>query len=282
MTFLNFCCRRTLFSSIGLSTTSTQRCSSSSTKSTTAGIIVIGNEILKAQVRDTNSHFICKHLYRCGVKVEKISVISDNVDEIAQEIKEFSGRYTHVITSGGIGPTHDDVTYEGLAQAFDDTLHRNPTLAEIIRTYFGVEDPSSPAYKLAYIPKKAVLKFGINKATSLPLNFPCVILNNVYVFPGSPVFLQAGFGSLYKVLFNTDKRFVHQELYINATESVFADALTAVSKEFPKVIFGSYPEGASDHKARITIESDSEADTKRAVDKFCSMIPSEIIVRRSE
>ncbi|KAJ8683056.1 hypothetical protein QAD02_018848 [Eretmocerus hayati] len=259
-----------------------RRWKSSSGKRKTAGVIVIGNEILKAQVKDTNSHFICKHLYRCGVNVQKISVISDDIDEIAQEIKEFSEKYTHVITSGGIGPTHDDVTYEGLAKAFDDTICRHPTLAGVIKNYFGVKDPNSPAYKLAEIPTKAILKFGINKDTSLPLHFPCVILENVYVFPGSPIFLEKGFGSLYKVLFDTGNHFAHQELYIDATESKFADALTTVSKEYPGVVFGSYPEGSEDYQARITIESDSEEETKRATERFCSLISPHIVVRRKK
>ncbi|XP_058797357.1 FAD synthase-like [Phymastichus coffea] len=280
MTFLNIYSPRGFLSLGEFSLNVIQRCATSTRKHKTAGIIVIGNEILKGQVKDTNSHFICKHLYRCGVKVEKISVVSDDVDQIAKEIKEFSGMFTHVITSGGIGPTHDDVTYEGLAKAFGDKLHKHPTLAEIIRTYFGVADPLSPAYKLACIPKKAILKFGINKTTSVPLNFPCVILENVYVFPGSPVFLQTGFGSLYKILFNTGHRFAHEELYLNAVESKFADALTAVSKEFPNVIFGSYPEGENDYQARITIESSSESETRKAKKKFCSLIPPDIIVNK--
>ncbi|XP_014211848.1 FAD synthase-like [Copidosoma floridanum] len=282
MTVMSFCFWKTFFTSADVSLRLFQRYSSTCKKKTTAGVIVIGNEILKAQVKETNSHFICKRLYRCGVKVEKISVVPDNVDVIAQEIKEFSEKYTHVITSGGIGPTHDDVTYEGLAKAFGDTLHCHPTLAEIIRSYFGAKDLSSPTYKLAHIPKRAVLKFGVHKDTCLPLNFPCVILKNVYVFPGSPVYLQIGFESLYRILFDSNNRFVHLELYLNAYEETFANALTKVAEEFPNVIFGSYPENASDYKARVTIESDSESETRRAKEKFCSLIPPDIIINQKK
>ncbi|KAL7288926.1 hypothetical protein TKK_0016892 [Trichogramma kaykai] len=281
MSFFNVTCRGKLLISNNYSVKWIQRWASSTNEQKTAGIIVIGNEILKAQVKDTNSHFICTHLYRCGVKVEKISVIGDNVDEIAQEIKHFSKKYTHVITSGGIGPTHDDVTYEGLAKAFNDTLHRHPAIAEAIRKYFRVEDPSSPAYKLSEIPKRAVLKFGINEATKLPHNFPCVILENVYVFPGSPIFLERGFGSLCKVLFDSNSRFACTELLINASEEVFADVLTSLSKEYPNVIFGSYPEEASNYIARVTIESTNEADMEKAKRKFCSLLPPHIIKEKS-
>ena len=81
--------------------------------SPTAGIIIIGDEILKGQTSDTNTLFLTKRLKELGVKVKKISVISDEVDVISEEVKAFSKAYRYVFTSGGIGPTHDDVTYEG-------------------------------------------------------------------------------------------------------------------------------------------------------------------------
>ena len=79
----------------------------------TAGIIIIGDEILKGQTSDTNTLFLTKRLRELGVKVKKVSVISDEVDVISEEVKAFSKSYRYVFTSGGIGPTHDDVTYEG-------------------------------------------------------------------------------------------------------------------------------------------------------------------------
>ncbi|XP_023290065.1 FAD synthase isoform X2 [Orussus abietinus] len=245
----------------------------------TAGLIVIGDEILKAQVKDTNSAFMCKLLYDCGVKVKKISVISDNVQEITNEISHFSQKYTYVVTSGGIGPTHDDVTYEALGKAFDSSFHYHPTLVDIVKEEFKIQDRSSPAFKIAYIPKDAELKFGHSLKTGKKLRFPCVTLKNVYVFPGSPWFFEESFGSLYKELFGTNRHFVKKEIFLNAAEETFADALTEVSKEFPQVTFGSYPETAQCYyKVRVTVESDNISDTMQATERFCSLAPTRAVV----
>ncbi|KAL6440882.1 hypothetical protein ACFW04_003359 [Cataglyphis niger] len=245
----------------------------------TARIIVIGDEILKGQVKDTNSYYMCNLLYKCGIKMKKISVIGDNVEEISKEIRDASNKYTYVITSGGIGPTHDDVTYEGLAKAFNDTLHYHPRLVDIIKYQFGINDSSSLAYKMARIPRKASLKFGLNPSTGKPNTYPYIVLENVYVFPGSPVFLEKSFQSLYQELLSTDRRFIKEELFINAWEEVFVNALSSVVKEFPNVTFGSYPVNNCRYfKTFVTIESDNKSDTQKAKERFYKLNPTDIFV----
>ncbi|KAL2726675.1 FAD synthase-like [Vespula squamosa] len=243
-----------------------------------AGLIIIGNEILKARIKDTNSYYACDLLYKCGVKVQKISVIRDDVEEIKKEIKKFSKNYTHVITSGGIGPTHDDVTYEGLAKAFDDSLHYHSKLVEIIKNKFNVKNPTSPNYKMAYIPTKASLIFGKEDN----LKYPCVTLENVYIFPGSPIFFEKSFGILCKQLFSTNKYFAKDEIYLNAKEELFANTLTILSNKFPNVSFGSYPvSNNSYYKAFITIESDNIEETEKAKQQLCNLIGPDLLVENN-
>ncbi|ULU03689.1 hypothetical protein L3Y34_016879 [Caenorhabditis briggsae] len=81
----------------------------------TAAIVVIGDEILKGTTRDTNSHFLCKRLHKLGVNIKKIAVVGDEISEISREVQSASSAYDYVITSGGVGPTHDDKTYLGKA-----------------------------------------------------------------------------------------------------------------------------------------------------------------------
>ncbi|XP_078046160.1 FAD synthase [Augochlora pura] len=249
----------------------------SSKEHPTAGILVVGDEILKAQVKDTNSFYASNLLYKHGVRVQKIMVVRDDVQDIAEAIKSFSGIYNYVFTTGGIGPTHDDVTYNALGLAFNDTLHYHPELVEIVKRFSQTKFPS-PAYKMAYVPTKSVLKFGTNQATGKPLAYPCITIQNVFVFPGSPMFFEISFLSLCKELFAGYKSFSTVEVFVNAKEETFANILNEVVQKFPNLSFGSYPESNRYYKARITIESNNEEDTEAARRILCSQIPNDLLV----
>lgn len=249
----------------------------SSTKRQTAGFIVIGDEILKGQVKDTNSFYATKLLYEHGVKVQKISIVPDNVTDIAVELQTFSKKFDYVFTSGGIGPTHDDVTYEAMALAFNDTLHYHPTLVQIVKNYLNGGSLSSPSYKMAHVPTRSVLKFG-KSATGELLSFPCIVMENIYIFPGSPIFFKPSFYAVCKDLFIDRNSFATSKIYINAKEESFADILRAVAQECPNVSFGSYPEVNRYYKVRVTIESGSQEDTDTARKMLCDRLPENVVV----
>src|SRR5437867_4499991 len=101
-----------------------------------AGILIIGNEILSGKVVDLNSSYLCKELRALGVEVVEICTIADDVERISAVTKDFSARFDHVFTSGGVGPTHDDVTILGIAQAFDQKVVRHPALVEILKRWY--------------------------------------------------------------------------------------------------------------------------------------------------
>jgi len=98
----------------------------------TAAIVIIGDEILKGQIQDANTFHLTKELHTCGVKVKKVVVIPDIIDEIAQEVLVLSRKFTYVFTCGGVGPTHDDVTFEAIAKAFNENLIISPEIRQVL------------------------------------------------------------------------------------------------------------------------------------------------------
>src|SRR5216117_2686471 len=103
----------------------------------TAGIVLIGNEILSGKIADANAAYLCRELRQLGVEVRRISVIPDEVELIAREVAAHSREYDLVFTSGGVGPTHDDVTIEGVARAMGVPVVRHPTLVALLERYYG-------------------------------------------------------------------------------------------------------------------------------------------------
>src|SRR5215831_8840919 len=103
----------------------------------TGAIVVIGNEILTGKSQDQNATFLITELYRLGVALRRVIVIADDIGEIATAVRDCSEKFDYVFTSGGIGPTHDDVTIEGVALAFGRKVTRQPELASLIKSYFG-------------------------------------------------------------------------------------------------------------------------------------------------
>src|ERR1700758_1293867 len=154
--------------------------------SKSAGIIVIGNEILSGKTRDENSPYLATELRKLGVDVRKISVISDDLDLISSEVKDFSATYDYVFTTGGVGPTHDDLTMDGIAAAFGRRILRHPDLELSLRHFYS-EELVHGNLRMADVPEGARLVGG--KGTW----FPVVAVENVYIFPGVPEILQRKF-----------------------------------------------------------------------------------------
>ncbi|XP_047454152.1 FAD synthase [Mugil cephalus] len=162
----------------------------------TAAILIIGDEILKGHTVDTNSSFLTRALRRLGVSVQRITVIPDIQEVIAKEVALLSPQYTHLITSGGIGPTHDDLTFESVAMAFQEEVYPHPELTQVIEKFFGAKDKNSAAMKMAMVPRSAKLNYGTDPQTGQRLLYPLVSVRNVYIFPGSPTFMERAFAGL--------------------------------------------------------------------------------------
>ncbi|XP_044754211.1 FAD synthase-like [Coccinella septempunctata] len=235
----------------------------------TAGMIVIGDEILKGQVTDTNSPLSCQILHDLGVKMKKISVVGDDITAVSSEVSHFSSSYDYVITTGGIGPTHDDITFEGVAQAFSEPLVNNTEIQALCEKY----NHQCSKIKLSRIPLSAKLKFYPE------LKFPRISVRNVFLFPGIPEFFQKAFLVVAKDSFQCSGRFYSKSVYLNATEEQILKDLNSLVALCPAVEFGSYPKINDEcYKLKITIESSDEETTNKAYLKLLELVPKQVVV----
>jgi molybdenum cofactor synthesis domain-containing protein len=224
--------------------------------SKSAGIIVIGNEILSGKTRDENSPYLVRELRGLGVDVRKISVIPDELGLISQEVREFSNSFDYVFTTGGVGPTHDDLTMDGIAGAFGRNIYRDPDLEATLRYYYA-QDLVDGNLRMADIPVGSRLVGGRG------MWFPVVAVENVYIFPGVPEILQRKFERI-KESFR-EEPFHLREVYLKADEGQIAGILHRVLADFPELLLGSYPYFDNPvYSIKLTLESKDAAYLERA------------------
>lgn len=214
----------------------------------TAGILIIGNEILSGKVQDANSPFLAKELRELGTDLERIIVVPDEMDVIVEHIQRLAEDYTWVFTTGGIGPTHDDITIAAIAKALGREVVRHPELLQIITGFFGAEPPPEAGLKMAEVPDGTVLHMSDD------IRFPVMQAENIFIFPGIPEILRRNFAAI-REMFRADA-FHLRNFYLQAWESDLAEILNEWLLEFPDVACGSYPVmGNADWHVRVTVES---------------------------
>jgi len=237
----------------------------------TAGILVIGNEILSGKVVDTNSPFLCQELRELGVDVERIVTIPDGVEVIAEHVRAMSQAYDFVFTSGGIGPTHDDVTLDGIAAAFSRGVVRSESIVERLRRATG-EEPNESQLKMAQIPAGATL------LDSGDLWFPLVVVDNVYAFPGIPELLRKKFQSSRERFRGIP--FVLKRVFVRLMESEIAEDLHALLSEYPELLLGSYPKIREESfRVLLTLESRDAQYVQEALDSLLARLPEDAVAR---
>ena len=237
----------------------------------TAGILVIGNEILSGKVVDTNSPFLCQELRELGVDVERIVTIPDGVEVIAEHVRAMSQAYDFVFTSGGIGPTHDDVTFDGIAAAFDRGVVRSESIVERLRRATG-EEPNESQLKMAQIPAGATL------LDSGDLWFPLLVVDNVYAFPGIPELLRKKFQSSRERFRGIP--FVLKRVFVRLMESEIAEDLHALLSEYPELLLGSYPKIREESfRVLLTLESRDAQYVQEALDSLLARLPEDAVAR---
>jgi len=237
----------------------------------TAGLIIIGSEILSGKVQDQNSYYLSTELRELGVSLMKISVVPDDLDMIGREARLFSEAFDYVFTSGGVGPTHDDITMAGIAGGFGVGLVRHPALEARFRDRYG-EAVNEAILKMADIPAGSeVIEFSNN-------NFPLVMFRNIYIFPGIPQYLKKKF-ELIKENFRTSVFFL-KKVYLKANEPDIAEVLNSVAETHNCVSFGSYPiMDNPEYQIILTAETKQEQDLIKAMEELLDRLPPETVVR---
>jgi molybdenum cofactor synthesis domain-containing protein len=234
-----------------------------------AAIIIIGDEILSGYTPDSNSGWLAKQLFDLGISTNLIITIPDKKDVIVKWVSSLSKKFDFLFTTGGIGPTHDDVTRESIAQAFNLPFVLHPEAEKILKDYYG-EKITESRLSMAYLPKDATL---IRNPISLAPGF---IVENVFVFPGIPELLKLMFSQIIDK-FNYSK-FISKIIKTKLPESVYAKELFITAEKFPLVLIGSYPKVYDPiYKTEIVLKSKNEIDLQNAFDHIESFLKKLLI-----
>ncbi len=202
----------------------------------TSGIIIIGNEILSGRTQDLNSRYLAQRLLSIGIIVNEIRTIPDSKDQIIDSVNELRNKYTFVFTSGGIGPTHDDITAECIASAFDVDLPVNKEAKILLKNYYIEKNIklNNSRLRMARIPKGAVM---IPNPISVAPGFQ---IKNVFVLAGVPNIFQAMVENIIKIL-EVEISIKSKTITVNKAEGDIAEKLSIIASNYPNVSIGSYP-----------------------------------------
>jgi molybdenum cofactor synthesis domain-containing protein len=237
-----------------------------------AGIVVIGNEILSGKTADSNSTFLARELRQLGVTLKRIAVIPDELDVIAETVRTFHEQFDVVFTSGGVGPTHDDITIEGVARALGRQVVVHPVLEAKIREYLSGRVVNSAHLKMAEVPEGAELLIDDK------LRFPTIKVENIYVLPGIPEILQQKFLAI-KNRFTVDPYYLKM-IYTDELESTIALHLNDTLREYPELLLGSYPKiGDAEYRVKLTLESKNKDYVERAFSHLLALLPEGCVVK---
>ena len=199
-----------------------------------ASLLIIGDEILSGRTQDKNLAYIATWLNEAGVQLAEVRVVQDIREDIVSAVNAMRARFDYVFTTGGIGPTHDDITAESIAAAFDLPLTAHPEAYRILTDYYGAEDFTVARQRMSKTPEGAAL---INNPVSIAPGFQ---VENVFVMAGVPKIMQAMLEALRPRL-KTGRKIWSQALTIHAPESKMANRLGDIQEEVAGVSIGSYP-----------------------------------------
>lgn len=202
----------------------------------TAAMLVIGDEILSGRTRDANMHYLAGQLTEKGISLKEVRVVSDDADAIVAAVRVLSSTYDHVFTSGGIGPTHDDITADCIACAFDDHIDVRDDARALLAAFYEQtgRELNEARLRMARIPDRATL---IENPVSVAPGFT---LENVHVMAGVPSVFQAMVASVLPTL-TGGAPLISETVRLMRGEGDVAVPLAQIAADFPDLQIGSYP-----------------------------------------
>ena len=203
-------------------------------KEFTAGIVIIGNEILSGRTVDKNTSFIASWLNEKGISVEEVRAIPDKEQVIIDTVNELRNKFAYVLTTGGIGPTHDDITSESISKVFNQKYQYHKEAYKLLEDYYENQDFNEGRKKMAKMPEHAKL---IPNPKTFAAGF---YVENVFVLPGVPSILQVMVPYLDKIIKN-GKKILSISIDSGLRESVLAEGLSKIQNEYKDIDIGSYP-----------------------------------------
>ena len=227
-----------------------------------AALVVIGNEVLSGRTRDANTQFIGAQLNELGIRLGEVRIIADTCDAIIEAVNALRVRNDYVFTTGGIGPTHDDITAQCIAQAFGVALVCDPGAVALLKRHYGPERFNDSRKRMAYVPEGAML---IDNPVSAAPGFQ---IENVYVMAGIPRIMQAMFKGIAHRL-SGGKPLLSITIATDLGEGMLAADLGRLQDEFSEVEIGSYPSTAQGRMGVRLVLRSTDPKTLAAAGKAC-------------
>jgi molybdenum cofactor synthesis domain-containing protein len=232
----------------------------------TAAALVIGNELLSGKVEEANVAFLARALRPLGIQLRRAIVILDDIDEIVREVRQLSAAHDWLFTSGGVGPTHDDVTIEAVAKAFGVPVVTSPLMERMLRDHYG-DRCTQGHLRMALIPEGASLE------VTSDIRWPTIRFYNTWLMPGIPEVFRMKLPVVIEKL-GAAAAFVSRAVYTKMDEGDLKPLLDEVVASFPDIDVGSYPKWMdTSYKTKLTFDGRDEARVIAARDAFVALLP---------
>ena len=233
----------------------------------TAALLVIGDEILSGRTKDKNIGYIAEYLTNIGIDLKEVRVVPDEMEEIVEAVNRLRARYTYLFTTGGIGPTHDDITADAVSQALGIPLYEDPRIIAGMLERLKPEDLNEARRRMARIPVGA--EHVVNPISKVP-GFK---IENVIVMAGVPSIMQAMMDDVAPRLTTGARMMMETVEATGIPEGTYATALSEIAKAHPDTIIGSYPQF---HEGRfrnqIVVRSKDGAALQAALEAVDAML----------